>query len=113
MKETIVILGNHVASVNTNTCNLKSCPYRVTGEQLVVGLNSCKFNHTEFHYHVVNKLLCLFLSDHAILKVSFNIDIKECGDTSNTHCSTILGLNCCKISKVQPLECLMSILCRL
>ena len=49
----------------------------------------------------------------ATLEVSFNINIKECGNTSNTHCSTVLGLDRSKISKVQPLECLMSILCRL
>ena len=113
MQETIVILGDHMTSVNTDTTNLKSSPYRVSGEQLVVGLDSCEFNHTEFHYHVVNKLLSFLLSDNTVLKVSFNIDIKECGDTSNTHRSTILCLDCCKISKIQPLECFMCIFCRL
>ncbi len=62
---------------------------------------------------MVNKLLCLFLCKSSVLKVSLNIDIKECGDTSNTHCSSVLSFDRCKISKVQPLECFLCILSRL
>ena len=113
MKETIVVLCYHGTSVLSHTCYFQSCPYRVTGEELIVRRDTGKFNHTEFHYHVVNKLLCLFLCKGSVLKVSLNIDIKECGDTSNTHCSTVLSLDRCKISKVQPLECFFCVLSRL
>ena len=102
-----------MTSVNTHTCYFQSCPYRVAGKQLIVRRNTCKFYHTEFHYHMVNKLLSLFLCKSTVLKISFNIDIKESRNTSNTHCSTVLSLDCCKISEVQPLECFSCILSRL
>ena len=62
---------------------------------------------------MVNELLSFFLCKSSVLKISFNIDIKECGDTSNTHCSTVLSLDRCKISEVQPLECFSCIFSRL
>ena len=53
---------------------------------------------------MVNKLLSFFLCKSSVLKISFNINIKECGNTSDTHCSTVLSFDGCKISEVQPLE---------
>ena len=113
MKETEITLCYHMASVNTHTCHFQGCPYRVSGKQLVVRRNTGKFYHTEFHNHMVNKLLSLFLCKDSSLKVSLNINIKESGDTSNTHCSSVLSLDSCKVSEIQPLECFSCILCRL
>ena len=65
------------------------------------------------HNHVVDDLLSFLLCKCSILKISVNIDIKECRDTSYGHSCTILCLDCCKISEVQPLSCFVSILSRL
>ena len=113
MKETEVVLCYHMTSVDSHTCHFQSRPYRVAGEQLIVRRNTCKFYHTEFHNHMVNKLLSLFLCKSAVLQVSFNINIKESRNTSNTHCSAVLSLDRCKISEVQPLESFSCILSRL
>ena len=112
MKETETCLGYLGTSVHTNTGNVYGSPYRVSGEQLIIRLNTSKFNHTEFHCHMVNQFLCLYLCQCSIGKVSFNVDIKECGNTSNTHCGTILCLDGSKISEIQPLECFFCIFCR-
>ena len=61
----------------SHTCYFQSYPYWVTGEELVVRRDTSEFNHTEFVYHVVNKLLCLFLCKGSVLKVSLNIDIRN------------------------------------
>ena len=62
---------------------------------------------------MINEFLSFRLCKSTILKISFNIDIKECGNTSNTHCSTVLCLDSCQISKIQPLECFSCIFSRL
>ena len=62
---------------------------------------------------MVNDLLSLFLCKCSSLQISLDIDIKECRDTSYRHSCSILSLDCCKISEVQPLSCFMSILSRL
>ena len=113
MQETIVALCYHGTAVHAKTCYFQGCPYRVAGEQLVVGLDSCEFNHTEFHYQMVNKLLSLFLSQGSVSKVSADVDIQESGDTTNAHSCAVLGLDGCQIAEVQPLNCLFGILCRL
>ncbi len=71
-----------MTSVNTDTCHLDRCPYRVAGEQLVVGRDTCEFNDTQFQYEVVDDLLSLGLCNHAVLQVTLSVDIKECADTS-------------------------------
>ena len=68
MQETIVGLGYHGTAVHADTCHFQGCPYRVAGEQLVVGRDSCEFNHTEFHYQMVDQLLSLFLSQGTVLQ---------------------------------------------
>ena len=62
---------------------------------------------------MVDQLLCLCLGEHTIFKVTLNVNIKESGDTADTHCSTVLGLNCGQISEVQPLNSLFCGLSRL
>ena len=62
---------------------------------------------------MVDELLSLLLGKGTVLKISLDIDIKEGRDTTNAHCSTVLGLNCCKVSKVQPLNCFLCVLSRL
>ena len=62
---------------------------------------------------MVDDLLSFLLCKCSILKISVNIDIKECRDTSYGHSCTILCLDCCKVSEVQPLSCFVSILSRL
>ena len=62
---------------------------------------------------MIDQLLCLRLGKSTILQVTLNINIKKCRNTSNTHCCTILSLNSSQISKIQPLNCLFCISCRL
>ena len=113
MQETIVGLGYHRTAIYADTANFQGSPYRVTGEQLVVGRDSCELHHTEFHYQMVDQLLCLSLGKGTVLKVTLNVNIKEGRDTANAHCSTVLGFNCGQISEVQPLNSLFCGLSRL
>ena len=113
VQETEVVLCNDRTSVDSHTSNFQSSPYRVTGEQLIVRRNSCKFNHTAFHYQMVDQLLSFFLGQDTFFDISFDVDVEESRYTANAHCSTILGLDCCKISKVQPLNSLFCIFSRL
>ena len=113
MQETEIVLCNDRTSVDSHTGNFQSSPYRVTGEQLIVRRNSCKFNHTAFHYQMVDQLLSFFLGQDTFFDISFDVDVEESRYTANAHCSTILGLDCCKISKVQPLNSLFCIFSRL
>ena len=113
VQETEVVLCNDRTSVHTHTSNFQSSPNRVTGEQLIVGWDSCEFNHTAFHYQMVDQLLSLFLGQDSFFNISFNVDVKESRYTANAHCSTVLSLDCCKISEVQPLNSLFCVLSRL
>ena len=61
MQESVIVLGYHVTSVNTDTTNFKCSPNRVTGEQLVVGLDTSELNHTELHNYMIDELLSLLL----------------------------------------------------
>ena len=54
---------------------------------------------------MVDQFLCFFLCQNACFQVSLDIDIQECGYTTNTHCCSVLSLDCCQISEVQPLCC--------
>ena len=58
---------------------------------------------------MVDQLLGFCLRKNSFLQISFNINIQESGNTSHTHGSAILGFNRCKISEVQPLDCLFCI----
>ena len=113
MQETIICLCNLVTAIHADTCYFQCSPNRITGEQLVVGLDSCKFYHTEFHCHMVDEFLCFFLCQNAVFQISLNVNIKEGRYTSNTHGCTILCLNSCKVSEVYPLNCLFRIFSRL
>ena len=110
MKETIVVLRNHGTSVGAETADLECCPYGVTGEQLVVGRDTGELDHTKLHYEMVDELLSFLLCKGSVLKVSVDIDVKERGYTANGHCSTVLCLDGCKVTEVQPLNCFLSIL---
>ena len=77
MQETEIVLCNDRTSVDSHTSNFQSSPYRVTGEQLIVRRNSCEFNHTEFHYQMVDQLLSFFLSQDSFFNISFDVDVKE------------------------------------
>ena len=112
MQETEIVLGYHGTSVYADSANFQRCPYRVTGEQLIVGRDSCEFYHTKLHYEMIDQLLCLFLSDGSIFQISLNINIKESGYTANTHSCSVLGLYSCQISKIQPLNCFFCSFCR-
>ena len=112
MEETVIVLCYHVASIHSDTCHLKRSPYRVSGEQLVVRRDSREFYHTELHNHVVDKLLSLLLCQDALLHISLDIDVKECGNTSHAHCSSVLCLDRCKVSEVQPLNSLFCVCSR-
>ena len=113
MQETVIILCYHRTSVHTHTCYFQSCPYRVTGEQLVVRSDSCEFYHTEFHNHMIDQFLSFFFSQDACCNIFLNINIKESRNTSDTHSCTVLCLDGSQISEVQPLNCFFCILSRL
>jgi len=113
VQETEIVLCNDRTSINTHTSNFQSSPYRVTGEQLIVGRDSCEFNHTEFHYQMVYQLLSLFLGQDSFFDISFDVDIKESRYTANAHCSTVLSFDSCKVSEVQPLNSFSCVLSRL
>ena len=112
MQEAIVILCDHVAAILTKACHLQSSPYRITGEQLVVGRNTGKLDHAELQHQMINQLLSLGLTEFSCLHIPGNINIQEGRDSANRHGSTILCLDGCQIAKVQPLYCFMGILCR-
>ena len=111
MEETEVCLCDHVASILSETCNLKSRPNRVTGEELVVGRDSRELHHTEFHGHMVDQFLSLGLGESSLFQITVYININKGGDTSNAHRSAVLGLDCCEVAEVQPLDCLFCV-CR-
>ena len=102
-----------MASVHSDAGHLQCSPYRVSGEQFVVRRNSRELHHSELHYHVVDELLSLLLCQDAFLQISLDIDVKECGNTSDTHCSSVLCLDRCKVSEVQPLNSLFCVCRRL
>jgi hypothetical protein len=110
VQETIVGLGYHGTAIYADTANLQGSPYRVTGEQLVVGRDSCELHHTEFHYQMVDQLLSLFLGQDSFFDISFDVDIKESRYTANAHCSTVLSFDSCKVSEVQPLNSFLYVL---
>ena len=62
MKETVIVLGYHMSSIQTGSTNFQGNPGRVTGEELIILRNAGKFYHAELHSHMVNELLCLCLS---------------------------------------------------
>ena len=113
VEETEVVLCNLWTAVDTDTCNFKSSPYRVTWEELVVAFDSCELNHTALHNKVVNKLLCLCLCKCTVLKVTLNINVEECRNSAYAHCSAVLSLDSCEVTKVEPLNSFFSVLSRL
>ena len=70
--------GVIIAPYRTHSADFQCSPNRITGEQLVVGLDSCKFYHTEFHCHMVDEFLCFFLCQNAVFQISLDVNIKEC-----------------------------------
>ena len=61
---------------------------------------------------MIDQFLCLIFCKDSFFDVTLNVDIQEGGNTTNTHCGTILCLDCCQISEVQPLNCFTGISCR-
>ena len=113
VQETEVVLGNHGTAVLTLTADGQCSPYRVAGEQLVVGRNTSELNHSELEYEVVDELLSLSLSQSAVVDVTLDIDIEECRDTADGHCSAVLGLDSSQIAEVCPLNSLACVCSRL
>ena len=112
VEETVIRLCHHGTSVHPKASHLQSRPYRVTGKQLIVRRNSRKFYHAALHNKVIDQLLCLCLCDCSVLQISLNINIEERRYTADAHRCTVLCLDRCEISKVQPLYCLMRIFSR-
>ena len=105
-------LGNHRATINTNTTNGFSDPLRVSGEELVVLRSTSKLDHTKLHNQVVNNLLNLRFSEGATSKIALCIDVQEGGVATNGHCSAILLFYGSKVTQVEPLNSLFKVLCR-
>ena len=112
MEETIVGLCNHRTSVNTHTTDRSSSPNRVAREEVVVFWSTEETNDAQLHDHLVDKFLCLFLSNHAVLQVTLEVDVEECTNTSQRHGSTVLVLYSTKIAEVCPLNSLACVLSR-
>ena len=112
MQEAEIISGHHVTAVHAKARDLQGCPDRVTGEQLIVGRDSRKLDHTELHDQMVDQLLCLLLGDLSGSKVSADIDIQEGGNAADGHRRAVLRLDRSQVSEIQPLNGLMGILCR-
>ena len=110
VQETEIGLRHHASSIYAGSGHIQGRPYRVAGEQLVVGGDPGKFYHTKLHGKVIDQLLCLGLSQDTLLQVTLNIDIQEGGDTSHAHGRAVLGLDSCQISEIQPLHCLLGVL---
>ncbi len=66
-----------MTSVTTKSTDFKGSPYGITGEEVVIGLDTSELNHTELHYHVVNQFLRLGLGKSTFLQVTLDIDIEE------------------------------------
>ena len=60
---------------------------------------------------MVNEFLSFFFGKDSCFHISLDVDIKEGRYTSDTHGSSVLSLDCCKVSEVQPLECFFCIFC--
>ena len=112
VEEAEVVLGDHVASVSAEACHLEGSPYRVAGEQLVVGRNTGELDHAELHYEVIDELLCLLLGELALVEVTLDVDIEEGGHTAYGHCSAVLGLDGGEVAEVQPLNCFLCVVRR-
>ena len=113
MQETIVRLCHHRTAIHAKSCHFQRRPYRIAGEQLIVGRDAGKFYHPAFHDEMVDQLLCLCLCDRSVLQISLNINIEERRYTADAHRCPVLCLDRSEISKVQPLHCLMCIFRRL
>ncbi len=73
------------------------------GEQLVVAGDAGELDHTEFHDHVVDKLLSLALGQHTLVQVALEVDVEEGRDTAHGHGGTVLRLHCAEVAEVEPL----------
>ena len=104
MQEAVVILRYHASAVHADTRDFERRPHGIAGKQLVVGTDSCELHHTEFHDHMVDQLLRLLLRQNTALQITLNINIKECGNTSDGHRRAVLGLDRGKIAEIQPLN---------
>ena len=113
MEVTEGVLCYHRSAVNAHTAEGLSYPLRISGEEGVVLGSSCKTNETELHDEVVDELLSLLLGEDASLEVSFEIDIEECGCTSEGHSSTVLILYSAKVAEVKCLNSFLSCCSRL
>ena len=61
---------------------------------------------------MVDQFLCLIFCEDSFFDITLNVNIQECGNTSDTHCCSVLCLDCCQISEIQPLNCFAGIFCR-
>ncbi|CCZ35846.1 uncharacterized protein BN747_01032 [Firmicutes bacterium CAG:646] len=102
----------HRTSVDTHTSDRLRYPGRISGEQRIVFRCSCKFYQTQLHNEVIDKLLNLFLCKGSVLQVTLCINIQESRSTSQRHRCSVLLLDCCQISKIQPLNRFLYVRCR-
>ena len=113
VEETEVVLCYHVTTVNADTTNFECSPNRVTWEEFVVWRNSCELNHSELHCHVVDKFLSFLFCDCACFEVTLDVDVEECWYTAYWHSCTVLCLDSCEVTEVEPLNSFLSVLSRL
>ena len=99
-------------AVYADTADAFRNPCRVAGENFVVFGCTGEFNKTKLHYEMVDKLLSFLLRNNTCFEISFYINIEECGSSSETHCCTVLFLNRCKVTEIQPLYGFVRILSR-
>ena len=104
VQETEVVLGDHRAAILAHTADFEGGPHRVAAEELVVRFDTGELDHAELHDHVVHKFLGFAFGKHAVLEVTFDINVEEGRDTANAHGGTVLRLDGREVAEVEPLE---------
>ena len=87
-------------------------PNRVAGEQVVVFRCTQETDNTQFDDKLVDQLLCFLFRQLAFAEILFDINIEECGSTSERHGRSILVLYGSQVSQIQELHGFAGIFCR-
>ena len=112
VQETVACLCYKRTTVYASTTERLGYPNRVAREKVVIFRCAEETHDSEFDDELVYKFLSLSLGESALLDVALDEDIEERRDTAERHCCAVLILNRAKISEVDELNGLASILRR-
>ena len=113
VKETVTHLCNHRSAIKTHTADWFCNPSRVAWEEFIVFRSSEEADNSELHNELVNKFLDFLFRILTACKVLFCVDIEECWDSADTHCSTVLFLDGWEVAEVSPLNSFLNVSSRL